>query len=95
MSKPRPRVFVLEPECYKNSIEKQDAFIRELPSGMTHAIPEDIRRVANSKCALSGKRILEYLRAEFHIANKPVWIVWGGRAINLPVPDRIRVQVAE
>ena len=90
------RIFVLEPqaETWGSSIYGQPyqpyhyGRVIELPSGITHDLPGDLRDMANSKKPLIGKRLREFLAGDFYQVTGDFWVVWEGRAIYLPAKDK-------
>lgn len=63
--------------------ELEPAKLRELPSGETTDLPEDIQKMANSEMPLLGRRFRNWLNKEFTLSGDLVWVVWEGRAIKL------------
>lgn len=84
------RMFVLEPqaETWDSAIHGGQPFhygrVIELPSGITHDLPGDLRDMANSKKPLIGKHLREFLEGDFYKVEGDFWVVWEGRAIYLP-----------
>jgi hypothetical protein len=78
------RIFVLEPkQMWPPGWELEPAKLRELPSGETTDLPEDIQKMANSEMPLLGRRFRNWLNKEFTLSGDLVWVVWEGRAIKL------------